>query len=302
MHRNLFRRGRGLSVDANASKFMQSGNVTAWWPAFIGSRTRAGTAVNVERLDEDSYELLRTGFDLFLTYRFSLPTSIRANLEVSNVSLDVTAEASDELDVEEGLLSVISLRWERNASDDRLQPTRGTASWILVQWAPSGAVSNNHFIALEASGAAYQPVGDATVLAVRARAGVAEPIGESVNLLPNVRFFSGGASSMRGFKRRRLGPLDESGDPIGGEVRMETAAELRFPLFWRLRGALFVDVGQVWERSNDTSPEDLAVAVGPGLHLATPVGPIRADFGYRVSDVDTDDPRWVFHIAIGPAF
>jgi outer membrane protein insertion porin family len=71
---------------------------------------------------------------------------------------------------------------------------------------------------------------------------------------------------------------------------------------WRFRGALFVDTGQVWERWNDASVEDVAVAVGPGLRLVTPVGPIRTDFGYRVTRVDTDEPRWVFHLSIGPAF
>lgn len=302
MHRNLFRRGRGLTVGATGSKFVQTGNVSSWWPAFIGSRTRAGTSLELERHDEDSYELLRTGVDVFLTHQHSLRVTVRAGVEVSNLDLEVSPDASDEVSTDDGLLTVFSLRWGRDSSDDRLQPTRGTISWILGQWAPAGVLSDNHFVSLEASGTAYRSIARGTVIAVRARAGAAEPIGESVNLLPNTRFFSGGASSMRGFKRRRLGPKDDSGDPIGGEVKLEAAAELRFPLVWRLRGALFVDAGQVWDRSNDVDLGDVAAAVGPGLRLATPVGPIRVDFGYRATDVDTDEPRWVFHLTIGPSF
>lgn len=301
LHRNLFRRGRGLSVGASASRFLQTGNVSLWWPAAFGSRTRTGISAKVERHDEESYDLLRVGLDSYLTYQYSLLTAVRAGVEVSSVDLDVAADAADVLDVQGGLLTVLSLRWSRTASDDRLYPTRGTVSWVLLQWAPGGSLSDNHFVSIEASGTAYHPLGG-TVLAVRAEAGVAEPTNSSDELLPNVRFYSGGASSMRGFKRRRLGPYDAAGDPIGGEAKLEAASELRFPLFWRLRGALFVDTGQVWERSNDVSLGDIAVAVGPGLRLSTPVGPIRTDFGYRATNGTSGEPRWVFHLSIGPAF
>ena len=37
----------------------------------------------------------------------------------------------------------------------------------------------------------------------------------------------------------------------------------------------------------------------PAIMIKTPVGPIRLDVGYRVSEVDSDEPRWVFHFLIG---
>lgn len=302
MHRNLFRRGRGFSVGGVASAYQQVGNVSVWWPAIIGSRTRATTSLRIERQDEDSYNLLSTGFDLNLVYQYSLLTTVRTGVSVSNVNLDITKAAGASIDVQDGLLTVFSTRLSRNAANDRLAPTGGTVSWIDVEWAPAGALSDNHFVSVEASGVMYWSLGAGVVLAARTEAGVAEPIGNSVDVIPNYRFYSGGASSMRGFKRRRLGPRDSAGDPIGGETKVEAAAELRFPLVWRFRGALFVDTGQVWERSNDTNLADLAVAVGPGLRLSTPVGPIRFDTGYRVTDISYDEPRWVFHISIGPAF
>lgn len=303
LHRNLFRRGRGFSIGASASKFSQKGNASVWWPALIGARTRLATTYEIEHQDEDNYELLRNGFDVGLSYQYSIRTTARLGINVSNNDLDVSAESSEELDVEDGRLTVLSLRVARTASDDRLYPTKGTVSWIdLLYTPPMDFAADNHFASIEASVVGYRPLIAGAVLAARVKAGAVEPLQESVDVIPTYRFYSGGASSMRGFKRRRLGPRDGAGDPLGGETKFEAAAELRFRLWWLFRGALFVDTGQVWERSNDTDLSDLEVAVGPGIWLATPIGPFRFDAARRITDIDHDEPEWVYHLAIGPAF
>jgi outer membrane protein insertion porin family/translocation and assembly module TamA len=70
--------------------------------------------------------------------------------------------------------------------------------------------------------------------------------------------------------------------PLGGFSLWEASVELRFPLLGPLRGALFVDAG-------DVSPYQLSVrwdrphlSPGLGLRYATPIGPVRFDVGYRV--------------------
>ena len=107
---------------------------------------------------------------------------------------------------------------------------------------------------------------------------------------------------MRGFNRRKLGPLDSEGAPLGGEALFETSAELRFPLFWRFRGTTFVDAGQVWPRIKDITADNIEVAVGSGLWISTLIGPLRGDLAYRLTYHETTQPRWVFHFSIGPAF
>ena len=76
----------------------------------------------------------------------------------------------------------------------------------------------------------------------------------------------------------------------------------RFPPAWRVLVSLFVDTGQVWSREPDLSERKIEVAVGPGLWIDTPIGPIRGDIGYRLTDWETSQPRYVFHFSIGPAF
>jgi outer membrane protein assembly factor BamA len=71
--------------------------------------------------------------------------------------------------------------------------------------------------------------------------------------------------------------------PVGGEVLLEGNVELRFPLPFpggRLRGAAFVDAGQVWLTAPEVSFRDLVATPGVGVRYYSPVGPIRVDAGF----------------------
>ena len=107
---------------------------------------------------------------------------------------------------------------------------------------------------------------------------------------------------MRGFHRKMLGPLDQNGAPLGGDALFLGSIEFRIPVVWRLRAALFADAGQVWARANEVSPRQIEVAVGPGLMLQTPVGPIRVDFGHRVRKVQAGQPDNVLQLSLGEPF
>lgn len=73
--------------------------------------------------------------------------------------------------------------------------------------------------------------------------------------------------------------------PAGGEVLLEGNVELRFPLpvgGGKLRGAAFLDAGQVWATSGDVSLGDLVATPGVGIRYFSPVGPIRVDAGFNL--------------------
>jgi len=108
---------------------------------------------------------------------------------------------------------------------------------------------------------------------------------------------------VRGYARNELGPrvyvtdsidVNGSGDstflhvtasPTGGNTILVANTEVRFatPLFPdRMRVALFVDAGQVWERGEPlTTVNGLRVTPGVGLRFATPLGPVRLDAAYN---------------------
>ncbi len=302
MHRNLFARGRGLELSGTLSELLQRGDISTWWPALIAPPTNESILFRAERQNEEAYEQLDVGVEFSSVYYFTIDNNVRTALQISDVTVNRKTSESLEEDVEEGLLTELSVRVNQSSTDDPFNPRSGLSSWTGVKWAPKWSVSDNHYLIWEGWIATYLPVIRGGVLATRLNLGFGAPSGDSDVILPSKRFFSGGSNSMRGFSRRKLGPKDDENAPLGGEAKVEASIEVRQELFWRIWGTLFLDAGQVWYRLDEVALEDLEVAVGPGLWLMTPIGPLRLDAGYRLTYLDTTEPRWAYHIAIGPAY
>ncbi|MEO7712282.1 MAG: BamA/TamA family outer membrane protein, partial [Gemmatimonadaceae bacterium] len=68
--------------------------------------------------------------------------------------------------------------------------------------------------------------------------------------------------------------------PLGGNTVAEMNAELRFPLWNQLSGAVFVDAGVVTQNIDRSLPGNrAAITPGFGVRYRSPVGPIRVDIG-----------------------
>lgn len=154
----------------------------------------------------------------------------------------------------------------------------------------------------------YLPLGTDWVLALRLEAGILQPL-QSVEKCEAeaptpydvqtrcspivVRFFGGGAAGFRGVGATRLSPLQAvvvgRGDdretvfvPLGGNSSLLATAEFRWYLTRTLGMVLFADVGNVAAGPTEAfRARDVHLAVGSGLRLRTPVGPIRLDLSYR---------------------
>jgi outer membrane protein assembly complex protein YaeT len=171
----------------------------------------------------------------------------------------------------------------------------------VTPWLP-GLGSDVGFTAIEANGAAFQPLGP-VVVAGRVRLGSLQPFpGFSADEIPMPeRFYTGGGSSVRGFSFWRLGPRRAEGRPIGGASVLEASGELRFPIRGALGGVAFVDAGQVDLDPWGWKPGDLTFSAGGGLRFATPLGPIRLDVARPLHAPEEAGTTW-FHFSIGQAF
>jgi outer membrane protein assembly factor BamA len=95
--------------------------------------------------------------------------------------------------------------------------------------------------------------------------GLAHPTGRPTLVPFDRRFFGGGASSVRGWRLRELGPggAGQQIDFLGGDLKLESSVELRTTLLRNILGANwvgagFLDVGNVWfgPRNQGFSGED----------------------------------------------
>jgi outer membrane protein assembly factor BamA len=139
----------------------------------------------------------------------------------------------------------------------------------------------------------FVPLGFA-VLALRARVGAI--IGD---VPPTERYYAGGASSHRGFAERQLSPFATGADGhtvvYGGAGLIETGAELRlrYGKVWGLQlgEAIFLDGGDVTMTPGELDVWNLHWALGTGMRLHTPIGPLRVDVGYRLNRYGAGEPQ-----------
>lgn len=162
----------------------------------------------------------------------------------------------------------------------------------------------------------YHKVTNGTKMAYRAFGGIGVPYG-NLNVLPfEKRYFAGGASSIRAWPVRSLGPGSyyDTLNNTSADIKLEANLEYRFKLFWVIEGALFVDAGNIWDlKKNDERPgavfegkdfyNDIAIGYGFGMRLDFSFFIFRIDFGIKGRDPSQPvGERWLqWHRKIQPA-
>jgi len=109
----------------------------------------------------------------------------------------------------------------------------------------------------------------------------------------SLRFFSGGAQTVRGYRYQSLGPTDDNGDVVGGRHLMHGSIEFEHYFNERWGTAIFFDAGNAIDNFSDP----LKRGAGFGLRWKSPIGPVRIDLASAVSE---DGKPWRIHINIGP--
>jgi outer membrane protein assembly factor BamA len=158
-------------------------------------------------------------------------------------------------------------------------------------------------------------VGRERIFAFRGFTGIALPYGNS-NSIPFTRsYYAGGSNDNRAWQAYKLGPGSSSGVNEFNEANFKVALNLeyRYPIIGAIKGAFFIDAGNIWNINNNVpdleqslnSLRDLnQLAVGTGFG-------IRYDFDYFVFRLDTAfktfDPslaknqRWGSQVALKKA-
>jgi translocation and assembly module TamA len=187
--------------------------------------------------------------------------------------------------------------------DNLFDPRQGYSLIGDVGWSSSYFGSELDTLRAMLSGSLALSPGSGWTWVQTARIGAAEPLRGTL-LDPTVRFKAGGQGSIRGFDFESVGPgieTDYGTIPLGGGALFILNEELRTPLWKSLRGAVFVDTGQIWE-SWSTADWQLSTSVGLGLRWSTPIGLVWGDAAWPVSNVgiSTRDPK--FYLGIGRPF
>lgn len=297
--RNLFGRGRPLTFSFDYSQRALRGELLYVDPWLFDSAYSLRSRLFALNREELGYTKSELGARVDVQRKVLPWLELGVFAEGSTVTItdiDASLLANPQLlGPTDYTLATIGITQLADFRSDPINPTRGlvlssTFDYSLIDGAPGFTRSTVRF-------SWYQPIGR-TLLALGARAGYIAPIIEELPI--DVRFFNGGATTVRSFAERELGPKDKASNPLGGEFYTIFNAELQFPLVQALQGAVFVDAGSL-QNEDITDSGDMRYAIGLGLRYKLPIGPLRLDYGVNPNP-KSGESSGAFHFSFGFAF
>jgi hypothetical protein len=211
--------------------------------------------------------------------------------------------------LQDGMLSAWSIDVDHRTPDVERSAPSGRVLMLHVEQAGGWMPGTFNYYSVIGEARHYHTVQNGITFAHRIRYGSISAMSSETDIPLLKRFFLGGSGEMRGWSRFEVSPLSPSGEPVGGKSLLAATSEARFPLSRRLRGAIFVEAGNVWRSDWTVHVNDLRFDAGSGLRVETPFGLIRIDAGYqlnRVPDLRIDgrpqQRAWRINIGLGEAF
>ncbi|MBA0883460.1 translocation and assembly module lipoprotein TamL [Flavobacterium undicola] len=172
-------------------------------------------------------------------------------------------------------------------------------------------VAFSQYVKIENDFRHYMKLGIDSQLASRIMFGVGYGYGNSTELPYIKQFFIGGTNSIRAFRARSIGPgsfLNETESSFlpdqSGDIKLELNTEYRVKLFNIVKGAVFVDAGNIWlMHKNPNKPgaefskkflDQMAVGTGMGLRFDFSFLLLRTDLAFPLRKPYLEEgQRWV---------
>ena len=309
-HHNIFGSGRHISFQGRASSLETRVAASYREVGMFGGRYDGLASAFLEDENHPGFDVRRIGTSI----RFSRQIT-RSTATLYRYTLEDVDTTGDSTGFNESTLRLSSLAFSalHDTRDALFDPHRGHFLGGELQYFGEGIGSEATFARFSMQIHGFKEVAPRVVWAQALRAGIAVTFGvsrddpastgDAISGVPtSERFFAGGDTTVRGFERDRLGPIDPlTGDPTGGEVFLVVNEELRFPIWRFVSGALFYDGGNVYRTRADFDLSDTRHVAGFGLRLATPIGPFRLEYG-ALLDREPGEEHGQFFFSIGQAF
>ncbi len=307
---NLFGRGQRLSFSTSLSAIRSDFNLSFTEPRLFDTEILAG--IDLFNRDSEFFSFdsrVRGGgfrFGKGLTEYDSVGIGYRfEDVEVTNVD---PADVNEFLKNETRTTSRITPTYTRNTIDNFLNPSKGYKHVLRFEFA-GGPLGGSDFLKSGYEFSYYHPIIGKLVGVFHTEINWVDGYnGESVPAFE--RFFMGGANSLRGFDIRDVGPLNASGDPVGGTQALLFNFELQYPFSKAFRGFVFYDRGNVFGSGNGTDISSTAKTINlvdmrhsnsAGLRFLSPFGPVGFAYGVKL-DQRTGEELTEFHFTAGSSF
>lgn len=297
-HRNLMGRGQKLSIDGHLAEKAHRLSSNLTFPHIWRNNQALTVYAEFSSENPDAYESRSGTFGIELTRQLKqhLRFMVGGELAFSRVTEDEETE-------DYALLSV-PMNLELDYRDDPLDPTSGWVAAVNVRPYWDAYDTGTRFIRSTLAASGYLTstrIPTRPTLALRSATGTITGI-ERDEVPANIRFYSGGGGSVRGYGFQSLGPLDEDDEPEGGLSFAEISLELRLRWSENWGSVLFVDGGSAYAGATPQFDQSLRWGAGLGLRYYTSFAPIRFDIGVPLDKREDLDSNFEVYVSIGQAF
>lgn len=323
-HRNINGRGHRLGLNGRASFIEQRAGVDYLIPYTFNARSTSVSSIFGVHRVEPSYELLQAGLNSSLIYRIGRNQTASVSY-VYTFNEEIHRDQGVELPEFFSNYNISSFMLSGYYSEGFSREQRG---WVLqptAEFSGTFGESTYTFQKLNLDVRRFQPLSPTTILAMRVNGGTIF-YSQDESLPSNIRYYTGGTNSVRGWNRQQLGPslpsFKDDGRfdgyvPVGGRTVFTFNLELRQQLTAIIPNfgiAGFIDGGQVWRGIRALDERPIQFGAGGGIRYQSPIGPVRIDVAYKLNPMDQDlniydgedfgSPmnRIGIHFSIGQAF
>lgn len=334
IYKNPFNAGDQFRADADFTRAIRLVNALYRRPWIFGMPVTAEFKAYTNRFEypgfigsqKNLYTVIQQGFLANFTGAYShVDAAVSTGIEVVDTFIDESTV--DDVVFAQKVAKAISFRpdlLDKNIPffqlqstamlyflDNTINPTRGSFSVLSAKGMfPLAKLSpRNYFIRILAEQSFFLPLMP-FVIALRCRVGhIFHP--QLCTIIPIERFYLGGANSIRSYETDQCPPLgvvqDVDGQdlyvPQGGRSLVNASLELRFPLYNKLGGVVFGDIGALSSNKlTEIRACDMLSGLGFGLRYNTPIGPLRFDFAWRGNKRDGVGRPYAWFLSFGNAF
>lgn len=273
--RQVKRRGHKAGMNIRLSPRLSSGTVDYSIPLTNPSTERLTFASGLT--DEDTQSRDSRTFELstlHTTRRGEWLETKRLSYENEDFSVGGTSDNTT--------LIFPGIGWNRTITDDPLFPTHGQRLRFDILGSANALGSDVSFLQSRLDAKWVQSFAEKNRVILRGNLGAT--LVDSVEQLPgSKRFFAGGDQSIRGYDFEELGPTDATGSVVGGKHLAVGSVEYERRLFGKWSSAVFYDAGNAFDSFNSFD-ERLNHGAGIGIRWQSPVGPLRIDLAWALSN------------------
>jgi translocation and assembly module TamA len=117
----------------------------------------------------------------------------------------------------------------------------------------------------------------------------------------DLRFYAGGANSIRGYAYQEVGPRSDN-KSVGGRSLLTFSLELDLEIVGEFGAAVFIDGGSAFAEELPRPDEEILWGTGGGLRYFTPIGPIGLDIGFPLDKRKGIDDDFQVYVSIAQIF